>query len=232
MNGLGADRQVDPKLVDDPASFVDEVAAGGYVDEWGYDPDYRDHRAFGDELWTIEMADLFHRADTAFLAGDVALARDAYRGLLEALAADFGGEASFPGASTPEELLSTDADEATLRCVEEVEPAATHAAGRVDAARTLLSATTDQGGWSGRFHPGPVVVPVSSSPSAARRATPVAGSAAGRAARRDQLDRLAVRPLIAPRRRNATSTVCMLASRGILRSARSCAAVTGSPLLR
>lgn len=133
-------READPGLVDDVESFVADVGAGKYIDGWGYDPDYRDHRAFGDDLWRIEMAGLFRRADAAFLAGDVAPARDAYRGLLEALADDFGGEGGFPGAGTPEELLDVDTAEAKqrcLRCAWEAEPVATRAAALIEVARAL-----------------------------------------------------------------------------------------------
>lgn len=133
-------RTVSPGLVEDVASFVADVGAGKYVDGWGYDPEYRDHRAFGDDLWTIEMADLFRRADAAFLAGDSAPARDAYRGLLEGLVDDFGGEGGFPGAGTPEELLDVDTAEAKqrcLRCTWEAEPVATRAAALIEVARAL-----------------------------------------------------------------------------------------------
>lgn len=138
--GPGADREAGQDLVDDVESFVADVGAGKYIDGWGYDADYRDHRAFGDDLWTIEMADLFRRADAAFLAGDAASARDAYRGLLEALADDFGGEGGFPGAGTPEELLDVDTAEAKqrcLRCAWEAEPVTTRAAALIEVARAL-----------------------------------------------------------------------------------------------
>lgn len=39
----------DDTLVEDVEAFIADVKKGGYVDGWGYDPEYRDHRAFGDE---------------------------------------------------------------------------------------------------------------------------------------------------------------------------------------
>ncbi len=126
----------DPDLLDDVESFVASIASGAYTEGYGYDPDYREYRTFGDESWTIEMDDLFDRAGAAFLAGDVTLARGAYRVLLEALGRD-DAESGFPGAGTPEELISSDIGEAKaryLRSVWESEPLATRAAALVEAA--------------------------------------------------------------------------------------------------
>lgn len=130
----------DPELRKDVESFLADIAAGKYVDKWGYDPEYRDDRAFGDESWMIEMAALFGRADAAFLAGEVVLARDVYRTLLEALLDDFGDESGFPGAGLPETLISTDVVEAKqrcLRCIWEAEPVPTRVAALLEAAEAL-----------------------------------------------------------------------------------------------
>jgi hypothetical protein len=119
----------DSGLLADVESFVADIAAGVYVDGWGYDPDYRDHRAFGDETWTYSLDRLLDRAGLALLAGDAATAREAYRELFAAMQAEHG-EAGFPGAGTPEELIATDMGEAKhryLRAVWDSEPAATRA---------------------------------------------------------------------------------------------------------
>ncbi|MGH8903985.1 MAG: hypothetical protein ACRDYA_20485, partial [Egibacteraceae bacterium] len=125
----------DATLLDDVDAFLADVADGAYVEGWGYDPDYRDHRAFGDEAWTVEMGHLFDRAGLAFLAGDAVQAREAYRRLLEALGAEYD-EGGFPGAGTPEELLGGvgEAKHRYLRAVWEAEPVATRAAAVVEAA--------------------------------------------------------------------------------------------------
>jgi hypothetical protein len=120
----------DSGLLADVESFVADIAAGVYVDGWGYDPDYRDHRAFGDETWTYSLDRLLDRAGLALLAGDAATAREAYLELFAAMQAEHG-EAGFPGAGTPEESIATDMGEAKhryLRAVWDSEPAATRAA--------------------------------------------------------------------------------------------------------
>lgn len=135
-----AGHHTDPELRTDVESFLADIAAGTYVDEWSYDPEYRDNRAFGDESWKIEMAGLFDRADAAFLAGEVVLARDVYRTLLEALLDGGGDESGFPGAGLPETLLSTDIVEAKqrcLRCIWEAEPVATRVAALFEAVEAL-----------------------------------------------------------------------------------------------
>lgn len=117
-------------------SFVADIASGVYVDGWGYDPDYGDHRAFGDEIWSFELDRLLDRAGSVLLAGDAATARQAYRQLLAAMQAEYD-EGGFPGAGTPEELITTDVSEAKhryLRAVWDSEPAATRAAALLAAA--------------------------------------------------------------------------------------------------
>jgi hypothetical protein len=120
----------DATLVADVDAFVADIAAGVYVEGWGYDPDYRDHRAFGDETWTFEFDHLLERAGLALLTGDAATAREAYRRLFAAMEGEYD-EGGFPGAGTPQELASTDMGEAKhryLRAVWDSEPTATRAA--------------------------------------------------------------------------------------------------------
>jgi hypothetical protein len=66
-------------LLADVESFVADIAAGVYVDGRGYDADYRDHRAVGDETWTSSLDRLLDRAGMTLLAGDAGCAREAYR---------------------------------------------------------------------------------------------------------------------------------------------------------
>ncbi len=129
----------DPDLLNDVESFVADIAEGTYAEGYGFDSDEGEYRPFGDESWTIEMDDLLDRAAAAFLAGDATLARDAYRALLESIGRD-DAESGFPGAGTPEELISSDIGEAKaryLRSVWESEPLATRARALVEAADSL-----------------------------------------------------------------------------------------------
>jgi len=126
-------------LFEDVEVFVADIEKGVYVEGCGYDPEYRDHRAFGDETWTIEFDCLAERAGLALLVGDASIARDAYRRLLLALLGEYD-EGGFPGAGLPAELVDTDIGEAKhryLRAVWESEPVQTRAAAVVAAAAEL-----------------------------------------------------------------------------------------------
>lgn len=128
----------DPTLLEDIDAFLADIDDGVYVEGFGFDPDYGEHRTFGDETWTVEMRDLFERAGLAFLAEDVGQAREAYRRLLEALRAEHD-EGGFPGAGTPEDVLGGvgEAKPRYLRAVWEGEPVAARAAALVEAAEDL-----------------------------------------------------------------------------------------------
>ena len=120
----------DTALLAEVESFVEAIDEGFYVESFGYDPEYRDHRAFGDESWTDALDHLLQRAGRSLLAGDAATARTAYRQLFDAMQAEHEG-GGFPGAGTPEDLISTDVDEAKhryLRAVWESEPPEARAA--------------------------------------------------------------------------------------------------------
>ena len=117
-------------LITDVEGFLAQVANGVYVDGWGYDPEYRDHRAFGDESWTFEFDTLAERAARALLSGDASTARAAYRGLFQALTGEYD-QGGLPGAGTPDELVATDVTEAKhryLRAIWEDEPVETRTA--------------------------------------------------------------------------------------------------------
>lgn len=136
--GFVAADESDPELVEDVTAFLDEVASGAYAEGDGFDPEYGDYRTFGDETWTIGFDSLLDRAGRALLAGDPAVAREAYAALLDAL--DGGYEGCFPGPGTPAELVASDLGEAKhryLRAVWETEPLATRAEAVVEAAEEV-----------------------------------------------------------------------------------------------
>lgn len=136
----------DAGLLAEVASFVECITGGVYVDGWGYDPEYRDYRAFGDESWTLELDHLLDRAGWALIARDVVTAREAYRQLLGVMLTEHDGDAGFPGAGTPDELITTDLTEARhryLRAVWESESSTTRAA-------ALLAAIEDTTGLGDR----------------------------------------------------------------------------------
>jgi len=109
-------------LLPDIEAFVKRLGSGAYVEGWGWDEDIHDERSFGDESWADEMDDLLTGAETAFLDGDLALARAAYEPLLKAFERHAEG---FCGPEEPEGMLGTDVEEAKaryLRAVYETTP--------------------------------------------------------------------------------------------------------------
>jgi hypothetical protein len=115
----GAD---DEMLLADIEAFEGRLESGAYVDGWGWDEDLHDERSFGDESWADEMDDLLAGAESAFLDGDLDLARIAYEPLLKAFQRHAEG---FCGPEEPERMLSTDVGEAKaryLRAVYETTP--------------------------------------------------------------------------------------------------------------
>ncbi len=117
----GAARAADT-LLTDVEVFLKRLESGSYVEGWGWDDELRDERSFGDESWADEMDVLFSGAGSAFLDGDLALARTAYERLLKAFDDNADG---FCGAEQPEQMLDTDIGEAKaryLRAVYETTP--------------------------------------------------------------------------------------------------------------
>jgi hypothetical protein len=109
-------------LLADIKAFEGRLESGAYVEGWGWDEDLHDERSFGDESWADEMDDLLGGAETAFLDGDLDLARIAYEPLLKAFERHAEG---FCGPEEPERMLSTDVGEAKaryLRAVYETTP--------------------------------------------------------------------------------------------------------------
>jgi hypothetical protein len=112
----------DEMLLADIKAFEGRLESGAYVEGWGWDEDLHDERSFGDESWADEMDDLLAGAESAFLDGDLDLARIAYEPLLKAFERHAEG---FCGPEEPERMLSTDMGEARaryLRAVYETTP--------------------------------------------------------------------------------------------------------------
>lgn len=101
-------------LLADIDRFVEAIRRGAYYDGWGWDDDIHEERAYGDESWVEEMDDLLAAAGGAFLDGDLALAREAYRRLLHAFLLEEDG-ATFSGPRPADEMVETDLSEAKAR---------------------------------------------------------------------------------------------------------------------
>ncbi len=116
-----SDRSI--SLIVDVRAFVAKLEAGDYVEDFGWDPEIRDKRSFGDESWADEMDSYFAAADDAFLEGDLVTAAEVYGLLLDAFMLD----EAFCGASAPDEMIQTPLGEAKaryLRALYEVTPTA------------------------------------------------------------------------------------------------------------
>ncbi len=103
-----------PPLLDDVDGFIQSLKAGDYYEGWGWDEDLLDERAWGDESWVETMDELFDGAGAAFLEGDRRLAADAYGRLLKAFHHE-DDVTSFCGPESPEEMVTTDLEEAKAR---------------------------------------------------------------------------------------------------------------------
>lgn len=102
------------RLLADIDAFVNRVSSGAFFEGWGWDDELHEERAWGDESWVAEMDDLFAAAADAFLAGDLALAKDAYGRLLDAF--DLDQEVgTFCGSESASDMVGTDVPEAVAR---------------------------------------------------------------------------------------------------------------------
>jgi hypothetical protein len=115
-------------------AFTTDVESGMYYDGWGWDPDLRHERAFGDESWAPRMDALFARASEAFLAGRHDHSAEARRLLFTALALEGDEGALYSYESSPAESLMTDLTEAGTRCLRSLYEIST---GPAEAAATL-----------------------------------------------------------------------------------------------
>jgi hypothetical protein len=100
-------------LLQEIQTFGDRAANYEFTTGWGWDDDYGEERAWGDDSWVVEIDSLFERINDSYEAGDYALARKAYEKLLEIY---LGGseEGRFSGHDQ-DEMMETDLEEAGLR---------------------------------------------------------------------------------------------------------------------
>jgi hypothetical protein len=118
----------DADLITAIEAFTADVESGIYYDGWGWDPDLRHERAFGDESWAPRMDELFSRAAAAFLAGRHDLSAEAYRRLFAALALEGGDGSLYSCEFSPAESLTTDLAEAGARWLRSLYETAAHPA--------------------------------------------------------------------------------------------------------
>lgn len=100
-------------LLQEIQTFGDRAAHYEYTTGWGWDDDYGEERAWGDDSWVGEIDSLFEGINDFYEAGDYALARKAYEKLFEIY---LGGseEGRFSGHHQ-DEMMETDLEEAGLR---------------------------------------------------------------------------------------------------------------------
>jgi hypothetical protein len=84
-----------------------------YTNGWGWDDEYGEERAWGDDSWVAEIDSLFERINDFYEAGDYAQARKSYEKLFEIY---LGGseEGRFSGHEQ-DEMMETDLEETGLR---------------------------------------------------------------------------------------------------------------------
>lgn len=104
----------------DGANLLREIEAFGkrtanyeYTDGWGWDDEYGEERAQGDDSWVLEIDDLFEQIYEFYEAGDYSLARQAYGNLLDIYLR--GNEDGQFSGYDQDEMLETDIDEVALR---------------------------------------------------------------------------------------------------------------------
>lgn len=105
----------DTELISAIEAFVADAESGMYCDGWGWDPEVRHERAFGDDSWAPRMDDLFARAADVFLAGRHALSAEVHRRLFAALALEGEEGPVYSCEFSPSESLNTDLVEAGAR---------------------------------------------------------------------------------------------------------------------
>lgn len=113
------------KAETDGKSLLQEIKAFGkrvekyeYTSGWGWDDEYGDERAWGDDSWVYEIDNLFDQIEDFYEAGEYAIARKAYEALLDVYR---GGleESQFSGYDH-DNMIDTDIDESRLkylRCI-------------------------------------------------------------------------------------------------------------------
>lgn len=84
-----------------------------YTTGWGWDDEYGEERAWGDDSWVEEIDSLFERINDFYEAGNYTLARRAYEKLLE-IYLESSQEGHFSGHDH-DEMMETDLEEMALR---------------------------------------------------------------------------------------------------------------------
>ena len=100
-------------LLQEIESFGRRVDDSEYTSGWGWDGEYGDERAWGDDSWVAEIDDLFDRIRGIYKEGNYQAARSAYESLLEIYGRG-SDEAQFSGYDH-EGMIETDINEETLR---------------------------------------------------------------------------------------------------------------------
>ncbi len=102
--------------ISDGELLLREIAAFGrraenyeYTNGWGWDDEYGEERAWGDDSWVEEIDSLFDRINDFYEAGDYALATKAYEKLLD-IYLENSQEGHFSGRD-PDEMMETDLEE-------------------------------------------------------------------------------------------------------------------------
>jgi hypothetical protein len=110
-NDVARDFEKDESLLDDIKELSSKVDSGELCVGFGWDPEIKDERDFGDESWSEDVDDYLSRARDAVVHSHYQLARDAYDAIFSILemAEEVG---HLPGPPDPVELLKTDMDDA------------------------------------------------------------------------------------------------------------------------
>ncbi|MDO9527744.1 MAG: hypothetical protein Q7J27_01130 [Syntrophales bacterium] len=101
------------RLLREIAAFGKRAANYEYTDGWGWDNEYGEERAWGNDSWVPEVDDLVEQIDEFYDAGDYRLARQTYENLLDIY--NGGNEEGQFSGYDHNEMLETDIDEAALR---------------------------------------------------------------------------------------------------------------------
>jgi hypothetical protein len=105
------DEALDASLLDEIQDLRKMIDSGELCEGYGWDPEIKDMRDFGDESWSEAVDGFLERARDALLGGHFEVARDAYDAIFSIL--EMGQEAGYlPAPPDPEELLETDMEEA------------------------------------------------------------------------------------------------------------------------
>lgn len=94
-------------------AFGERTADYEYTTGWGWDDDYGEERAWGDDSWVAEIDSLFERVSDFYEAGDYALARKAFEKLLE-IYLEGSQEGRFSGYNQ-DDMMETDLEEVALK---------------------------------------------------------------------------------------------------------------------